>query len=75
MIHKGDLVELLILNEVSNSDVPKRAVAICDPYVTTFTERDHRGKPMYTSEKIVVDILVGSMLMTKYPVSHLQRCK
>jgi len=75
MIHKGDLVEILNCKDIDDVYLSKRAVALCDPYVTTFTERDHKGNPMYTSEKIVVDILVGSKLMTKYPINDLQRCK
>ena len=74
MIHKGDLVEMRNTEGSLQENSPVKGVALCDPYVTTVTETDAQGKAVYTAEKIVVDLLVGTKLMSKYPVVDLLRC-
>ena len=75
---KGDLV---IFSEKEGASYNKygipefsTAVVITDPYAAVFTEDlTHAGGMLYSSEKIVVDLLVEDRVVYKCPVELIVR--
>ncbi len=72
MIKKGDLV--FFNTRTRDQDrFSGNAIVLTQPYATIFTDRDSSGKAMYTSEKLVVDVLDGNKFLSKIPLDSLHK--
>lgn len=49
------------------------AIVLCDPYVAVFTNKDLTGKAYFSSEKVVVDLLVNKTHIKKVPVDLIDK--
>jgi hypothetical protein len=72
MLKKGDLVFAIDPTREQRA-FDGRAIVLTQPYASTFTDRDHDGKPTYTAEKIVVDVLVENKVFSKIPLEELSK--
>mgnify|MGYP001352397748 CR=1 FL=1 len=70
---KGDLVRRRHDPDNEEYYVPEfeTAVLLSDPYATVFTHVSENGEPIYSIEKIVVDLLVNNEVCTKCPTSFI----
>ena len=51
------------------------AIVLSDPYATVFIQQDEMNEPVYSVEKIVVDILVKNRVIQKYPIDAIIKVK
>ena len=69
---KGDLVKPRSSSDHNDVAIPlldfSTAIVLSDPYATVFTHQNELSGPVYSIEKIVVDILVENRVIQKYPV-------
>ena len=75
---KGDLVKPREISLTQDRHtVPSldfdTAIVISDPYATVFVQQDEVNDPVYSVEKIVVDILVKNRVIQKYPIDAIIR--
>ena len=70
---KGDLVVRRMRNphlHWNPGSVPEfeTAVVLTDPYAAVFTQTQESGQPVFSIEKLVVDILAENRVIQKCPV-------
>ena len=50
-------------------------VLLSDPYAAVFTQQTEDGEPIYSVEKIVVDILINNQIVNKLPTEFIVKIK
>ena len=70
---KGDLV--IRRKDTDDEDIYieafETAVVISSPKAAVFTRQDENGKAVYSQERVVVDLLAGSKIIPRCPVSFI----